>query len=63
MDDEVDSHQQLTLVDDVVMSEQGSASPESDNEEVPEFPDRIMRVRSHCENFQPSTYELVTEVT
>lgn len=39
MDDEADSHQQLTLVDDVMMSEQGSASPESDNEKVLEFPE------------------------
>ena len=30
--------------------------------ELPEFRDRIMRVRSHCEDFQPSTYELVTQV-
>ena len=28
----------------------------------PEFRERIMRVRSHCEDFQPSTYELVTAV-
>ena len=28
----------------------------------PEFPERIGRVRRHCEDFQPSTYELVTEV-
>jgi heme-degrading monooxygenase HmoA len=30
--------------------------------EQPEFRDRIMRVRSHCEEFQPSTHELVTRV-
>ena len=30
--------------------------------EQPEFRERIMRVRSHCEDFQPSTYELVTQV-
>ena len=30
--------------------------------ELPEFRERIGRVRSHCEDFQPSTYELVTEV-
>ena len=30
--------------------------------ENPEFRERLMRVRSHCEDFQPSTYELVTEV-
>ncbi len=26
-------------------------------------PERIGRVRRHCEDFQPSTYELVTEVS
>jgi heme-degrading monooxygenase HmoA len=30
--------------------------------QLPEFRERIMRVRSHCEDFQPSTYELVTKV-
>jgi heme-degrading monooxygenase HmoA len=30
--------------------------------EHPEFRERIMRVRGHCEDFQPSTYELVTQV-
>jgi heme-degrading monooxygenase HmoA len=30
--------------------------------ELPEFRERIGRVRSHCEDFQPSAYELVTEV-
>ena len=30
--------------------------------EEPEFRERIMRVRSHCEDFQPSTLELVTQV-
>jgi len=30
--------------------------------ELPEFRERVMRVRSHCEDFQPSTYELVTRV-
>jgi len=30
--------------------------------EQPEFAERIGRVRSHCEDFQPSAYELVTEV-
>ena len=30
--------------------------------EQPEFRERIMRVRAHCEDFQPSTYELVTRV-
>jgi len=27
-----------------------------------EFRERIGRVRAHCEDFQPSTQELVTEV-
>jgi heme-degrading monooxygenase HmoA len=27
-----------------------------------EFPERIGRVRAHCEDFQPFTYELVTVV-
>jgi heme-degrading monooxygenase HmoA len=31
--------------------------------ELHEFPERIGRVRSHCEDFQPFTSELVTEVT
>jgi hypothetical protein len=30
--------------------------------ELPEFPERIIRVRNHCEDFKPSTLELVTEV-
>ena len=30
--------------------------------EQPEFRERIMRVRSHCEDFRPSTYELVSKV-
>jgi heme-degrading monooxygenase HmoA len=29
---------------------------------LPEFRERIGRVRAHCEDFQPSTQELVTEV-
>jgi heme-degrading monooxygenase HmoA len=29
---------------------------------LPEFRERIMRVRAHCEDFQPFTYELVTQV-
>jgi len=29
---------------------------------LPEFRERIGRVRSHCDDFQPSTYELVTQV-
>jgi hypothetical protein len=28
----------------------------------PDFRERIMRVRSHCEDFQPSTLELVVTV-
>ena len=28
----------------------------------PDFRDRIAQVRHHCDDFQPSTYELVTEV-
>jgi heme-degrading monooxygenase HmoA len=28
----------------------------------PEFPERIGRVRRHCENFEPATYELVAQV-
>jgi heme-degrading monooxygenase HmoA len=31
--------------------------------ELPEFPERIGRVRHHCENFEPSTLELVTVVS
>jgi heme-degrading monooxygenase HmoA len=30
--------------------------------QLPEFPERIGRVRSHCDDFRPSVYELVTEV-
>ena len=30
--------------------------------EEPEFRERIMRVRRHCEEFQPTTHELVTRV-
>jgi heme-degrading monooxygenase HmoA len=30
--------------------------------ELAEFRERIMRVRSHCEDFRPSTFELVTTV-
>ena len=29
---------------------------------LPEFPERIGRVRAHCHEFQPSTFELVTAV-
>jgi heme-degrading monooxygenase HmoA len=31
--------------------------------EQPEFPEQIGRVRSHCEDFQASAFELVTEVS
>ena len=31
--------------------------------ELPEFPERIGRVRQHCESFEPSTLELVTDVS
>ncbi len=30
--------------------------------ELPEFRERIGRVRRHCEDFRPSTHELVTDV-
>lgn len=30
---------------------------------LPEFPERIGQVRRHCTDFQPTTHELVTEVT
>jgi heme-degrading monooxygenase HmoA len=30
--------------------------------ELPEFRERIGQVRSHCETFEPSTHELVTQV-
>jgi heme-degrading monooxygenase HmoA len=30
--------------------------------ESPEFRERLGRVRSHCEDFQPATYELVAQV-
>jgi heme-degrading monooxygenase HmoA len=30
--------------------------------ELPEFRDRIGRVRAHCEDFQPAVFELVTRV-
>jgi heme-degrading monooxygenase HmoA len=30
--------------------------------ELPEFRERIGRVRAHCEDFQPLTYELVVAV-
>ena len=29
----------------------------------PEFPERLGRVRAHCDEFHPSTYELVTVVS
>jgi heme-degrading monooxygenase HmoA len=31
--------------------------------ELPEFRERIGQVRSHCEDFRPTTHELVAEVT
>jgi len=31
--------------------------------QLPEFRERIARVRAHCDEFQPSTQELVTEVS
>jgi heme-degrading monooxygenase HmoA len=31
--------------------------------ELPEFRERIGRVRSHCEDFRPATCELVTQVS
>jgi heme-degrading monooxygenase HmoA len=31
--------------------------------ELPEFRERIGRVRRHCENFEPRTLELVTQVS
>jgi heme-degrading monooxygenase HmoA len=30
--------------------------------EQPEFRERLLRVRRHCEDFRPSTLELVTQV-
>jgi heme-degrading monooxygenase HmoA len=30
--------------------------------QLPDFRERIAQVRKHCEDFQPSTYELVAEV-
>jgi heme-degrading monooxygenase HmoA len=30
--------------------------------ELPEFRERIGRVRAHCDDFQPSVFELVTRV-
>jgi heme-degrading monooxygenase HmoA len=29
---------------------------------LPEFPERIGKVRAHCDDFKPSTFELVTTV-
>jgi heme-degrading monooxygenase HmoA len=31
--------------------------------DLPDFGERISRVRKHCEDFRPATYELVTEVS
>jgi heme-degrading monooxygenase HmoA len=33
-----------------------------DWKQLPDFPERIGRVRQHCEDFQPSTFELVNQV-
>jgi len=30
--------------------------------DLPDFRERIAQVRKHCQDFQPSTYELVAEV-
>ena len=40
----------------------GSFDAQQAWKELPEFRERIGRVRSHCEEFQPSTHELVTTV-
>jgi heme-degrading monooxygenase HmoA len=39
-----------------------SFDAQNDWKQLPEFRERIMRVRSHCEDFQPSTLELVAQV-
>ncbi len=39
-----------------------SFEAQNDWKELPEFRERIMRVRSHCEDFQPSTLELVAKI-
>lgn len=39
-----------------------SFDAQNDWKELPEFRERLMRVRSHCEDFQPSTLELVAKV-
>jgi heme-degrading monooxygenase HmoA len=40
-----------------------SFDAQNDWKELPEFRERLMRVRSHCEDFQPSTLELVAKVS
>jgi heme-degrading monooxygenase HmoA len=39
-----------------------SFEAQHDWKELPEFRERLMRVRRHCEDFQPSTLELVAQV-
>lgn len=39
-----------------------SFDAQNDWKGLPEFRERLMRVRSHCEDFQPSTLELVAKV-
>ena len=39
-----------------------SFEAQRDWKELPEFRERLMRVRSHCEDFEPSTLELVAQL-
>jgi heme-degrading monooxygenase HmoA len=39
-----------------------SAEAQAAWKSTPEFRERIMRVRAHCDDFQPSVFELVTTV-
>ena len=39
-----------------------SFEAQRDWKELPEFRERLMRVRSQCEDFQPATLELVAKV-
>jgi heme-degrading monooxygenase HmoA len=39
-----------------------SAEAQNAWKSLPEFRERIMQVRTHCEDFQPSVFELVTAV-
>ena len=39
-----------------------SFESQRDWKQLPEFVERIGRVRSHCEDFRPSVHELVTKV-